>query len=178
MRTNASLVLVAATVTLFCAAWSSGYAIAVNPSPSMPRGVYLLGPIATPNVGDMVAACIPVGELARLSRRRDYLPSSERCASGLSPVLKPVVAVAGDTVAIDDEGTRINGVLLPNSRVYDTDTQGLPITHLPVPWIKRLDAGEYFLLANYVARSLDSRYYGPLPRKNIVGLAHTLATSE
>ena len=178
MRTKGSLIMVGATVAVFCSLWASGYTLAVNPSPSMPRGVYLLGPILNPAVGDTVAACIPAGDQARLYRSRDYLPASDRCASGLSPVLKPVVAAAGDTVSINSDGTRVNGVLLPNSRVYDTDTQGLPIGHLPLQWSKRLGTGEYFVLANRIPRSLDSRYYGPLPRENIIGAAHALWITE
>lgn len=176
MRTKGTLIMVGATVAVFCSLWASGYSVAVNPSASMPRGLYLLGPIQNPAVGDTVAVCIPVSDQTRLYRRRDYLPASDRCASGLPPVLKPVVAAAGDTVSIDADGTRVNGVLLPNSRVYDTDTQGLPIGHLPLQWSKRLGKGEYFVLANRIPRSLDSRYYGPVPRQNIVGAARALIT--
>ncbi|CAG9229993.1 Peptidase_S26 domain-containing protein [Paraburkholderia tropica] len=176
MQTRSALVMVASTAALFCAVWASGYTIAVNPSASMPRGLYLLGPVSKPAVGDTVAACIPASDQARLYRLRDYLPASDRCASGLPPVLKPVVATAGDTVSIDADGTRVNGALIPNSRVYDTDTQGLPIDHLPLQWHKRLESGEYFVLANHIPRSLDSRYYGPLPRRNIIGAAHAIVT--
>ncbi|MCA8270699.1 conjugative transfer signal peptidase TraF [Burkholderia vietnamiensis] len=178
MVRKTALALTIGTAALYCGAWASGYSIAINPSASMPRGVYLFGPATNPRVGDTVAACIPAGGESRLYRLRDYLPASDRCASGLAPVLKPIVAAAGDVVTITEDGTRINGALMPNSRVYDTDTQGLPIQHLPVDWSKRLGRGEYFLLANHLQRSLDSRYYGPISRVSILGIVHPIATEK
>jgi conjugative transfer signal peptidase TraF len=160
----------------FLIAWWSGYSLAVNTSVSMPRGLYLVGPLAEPKRGDIISLCIPNLEAAKVYRERHYMPPSERCRSGLPPVLKPVVGMPGDVVLIDATGTWINGIHLRNSMVFDTDSQGMPIQHLPTGWSKRLDAGEYFMLANHIERSLDSRYYGTVQRGDMLGCAVSLIT--
>lgn len=175
-KRKTALGIVAATVALFLGVWVSGYHVALNSTPSMPEGLYLVRGIDTPQRGDVAAVCIPTGDAARLYRERNYLPASQRCAAGIAPVLKPVAAVPGDEVRLDERGVWVNGRLLANSRVYDTDSQGRPIQHLPVGWSKRLGAGEYFMLANRIERSLDSRYYGIVQRPNLVGQAFPLVT--
>lgn len=169
-----SLAAVAAAAALFLGAWASGDVLAVNTTASMPRGVYLVSDLETPARGLVVAACIPNHGDVAVYRERGYLPESSRCASGLAPVLKPIAAVPGDVVALDDRGLWVNGELLENSRVFDTDSQGKALRHLPVGWKKVLGAGEYFLLANRIERSLDSRYYGTVTRTQLLGQARPL----
>lgn len=166
-----SLAAVAGAAALFLAAWASGYSIALNRTASMPRGLYLVGPVETLQHGSIVAACIPAESDVATYRARGYLPDSPRCAAGLAPVLKPIAAMSGDSVALDERGLWVNGEMLPNSRVFDTDSQGQPIRHLPIGWTKVLTTGELFLLANHIERSLDSRYYGTVARDKLLGKA-------
>lgn len=171
--------LVLATIGVlvaFLAAWASGYSLTVNTSVSMPRGLYLVGPLQEPERGMIVAVCIPNQPAVKLYRERDYLPASSRCAGGMAPVMKPIAGVPRDAVRIGALGTWINERQVPNSLVFDTDSQGLPIPHLPLGWSKRLDVGEYFLLATHVERSLDSRYYGPVHRADMQARVIPLVT--
>ena len=177
VKSKAPLVVAAVVVVAFLAAWLSGYSVAVNSSKSMPRGLYLVGPLNEVQRGQVVALCIPNASAAAIYKARDYLGPSSRCAVGLPPVLKPVVALPGDLVAITEAGTSVNGALLPNSRVFDTDSDGRPIEHLPVGWTKRLAAGEFFALANISERSLDSRYYGTVHRADLQGRALPIITN-
>jgi len=178
MNTKRILVLavVALATLLFAGSWWSGYSVAVNSSKSMPRGLYLVGPLQEVERGQVVALCISNASAAAIYKARDYLGPSSRCPVGLPPVLKPLVAMPGDLVAISAAGTFVNGQLLPNSRVFDTDSDGRPIEHLPVGWSKRLAAGEFFMLANHIERSLDSRYYGTVKRADLQGRAVPLLT--
>lgn len=176
VKSKAPLVVAAVVVVAFLASWFFGYSLAVNPSVSMPRGLYLLAPVDAPQRGDVVSACISNLEAAKVYRQRDYIGPSERCASGMPPVMKPVVAAPGDTVEVTAMGVWVNGQLLPKSRVFDTDSDGRPIDHLPLGWKKTLAGGEFFLLANVIERSLDSRYYGPILRTDIHGRARPLFT--
>ncbi|MGT2457757.1 conjugative transfer signal peptidase TraF [Cupriavidus basilensis] len=148
-----------------------GVSLAYNTSPSMPRGLYLTVPVKQYARGMLAAICLPKGAAADLYRARHYLPESTRCSSGVAPVLKPVAGVAGDVVGIDHAGVSINGAVVPNSAVLDTDSQGAGIPHLPVGWQTRLAPGQVFALATHAARSLDSRYYGVLPDSQIIARA-------
>jgi conjugative transfer signal peptidase TraF len=168
--------LAALIVAAYLVAWVSGYSLAVNTSVSMPRGLYVLAPVDAPQRGDVVSACISNLEAAKVYRERDYIGPSERCAAGMPPVMKPIVAVPGDTVEVTAMGTWVNGQLLPKSRVFDTDSDGRPIEHLPLGWKKTLAAGEFFILANIIERSLDSRYYGPVLRADIHGRVRPIFT--
>lgn len=176
VKSKTPLVVMAVAVVAFWAFWISGYSVAVNSSKSMPRGVYLLGPLQEVERGQLVAICISNAAAAAVYKARKYLGSSSRCAVGLPPVLKPLVAIPGDVVEISAAGTSVNGQLLPNSRVFDTDSDGLPIEHIPIGWSRRLATGEYFALANVIERSLDSRYYGTVNRADLHGRARPLFT--
>lgn len=170
------LAVVVFAASLFVLTWASGYSLAVNNSPSMPRGVYLLSPLKTPVRGDIVSVCIPNAEAATLYRERHYIPASTRCKSGIAPVLKPIVGLPGDTVVVDQNRVLINNNAVDQSAVFDTDSQGRPISHLAVGWNKTLAVSEYFLLANFIPRSLDSRYYGTVTRADMIDRAVPLIT--
>ena len=168
---------VALVVTAFyLVSWYCGWQLAVNKTKSMPRGIYLVAPLATVERGQIVSLCISNADAARSYAARGYMPASDQCAVGLPRQLKPVAAVPGDLVTITAAGTIVNGQLLPNSRIFDTDSDGRAITHLPLGWSKRLGSDEYFVLANYIERSLDSRYYGTLRRDDLKGRAWPLIT--
>lgn len=159
---------------LFATTWASGVGLALNTTPSMPRGLYLTKPMGYPKPGDIAAVCIPPGEESQLYLERDYLPASFRCPSGVAPVLKPIAAVPGDYVQIEAAGVRINGELQVRSRTYATDSDGRPMAHLADGWKKTLAEDEYFVLANHIERSLDSRYYGTVARAAFLAKAFPL----
>ena len=175
MKPRACAIAVLAISACLAIGWLSGYSLAINSSPSMPRGMYALKPLQPPAPGQVVSACIPPVH-AGVYATRGYMPPSPACPSGLAAVLKPVVATEGDTVAISADGVHVNGVLLNNSRVAPTDRQGLPMTHLALGWQRQLGPGEVFLLATHIERSLDSRYYGPLTLADLRGIAAPVIT--
>lgn len=181
LKSRTPLYVTAFAAAAFALTWASGYSLAFNPSMSMPRGLYLLHALpseAPLHRGDVVAACIPNIEAAKVYRERNYMGTSTRCASSLPPVMKPIAGLPGDTVKVTVEGVWINGRLLPKSRVFDTDSDGHTIAHLPHGWLQTLAPGEFFLLANHIERSLDSRYYGPIQRTSIGGRVRPLFIFE
>lgn len=181
LKSRLPLYVSAFAAAAFSGAWLSGYSLAFNPSASMPRGLYLLratAPAAALQRGEVVAACVPNTEAAKVYRERDYMGTSTRCTSGLPPVMKPLAGLPGDTVEVTNLGVLVNGQLLPKSRVFDTDSDGLPIAHLPIGWRQTLTQSEFFLLANHIERSLDSRYYGSVQRTDIHGLVLPIYTIE
>ncbi len=152
-------------------AWAAD--LRLNLSPSMPRGVYRLGPrpAGPPPRGIWVAACPPEASAA-LARVRGYVRLGD-CAGGIQPVIKPVGAVPGDVVAVGPDGVQVNGVPLAHSPTASADSQGRPLPH--VPWGTRIvPEGQVWLLATTHPRSWDSRYFGPVPLHAIRGTARAL----
>jgi len=170
------LALLGVGLALYVLAWALGVTVAVNSTPSMARGLYVVVPDSSPRPGQVVAVCVPDRAAAETYRARQYLRSSSRCPVGLAPLLKPLVAGPGDTVTITAQGVEVNGSLQPNSRVMDTDSEGRPVDHLPLGWSATLGPREYFALATRIERSLDSRYYGPVSRDDLQGRAFALIT--
>lgn len=169
------MIFLALIVILYLAAWGSGYKIAVNLTPSMPRGIYLLMPVKNLSRGSLIAACNPNKEAVALYVKRGYLPESHRCSSGAAPIIKPIAAVPGDTVKLDDSGVSINDQHIDHSQIEDLDSNGHPIPHL-LPGIISLANDHFFVMSTHSARSLDSRYFGPIQKMDVIGQVKPLYT--
>ena len=87
-------------------------------------------------------------------------------------MLKPVAAVAGDTVDVDAAGVAVNGVpAVPPGLARDSRGRALaavPPGRYPVP------SGAVWLLSSHSPRSWDGRYWGPLPVEAVRGEAWPL----
>jgi conjugative transfer signal peptidase TraF len=141
----------------------------INFTGSMPIGIYLLLPLQPNGVkrGMLVAACAP-SRAAETGHARGYLAPGP-CADGTELLLKSVVALAGDEVAVTLAGVTVNGCLLPYSRAEAHDRSGRRLD----PWggsDYRLPAGQFWLYAPN-NRSWDSRYWGPVSVDAIVSEA-------
>ena len=134
-----------------------------NASPSVPLGWYLLVPTRRLSVGMFVIAHLPAAA-ARLAARRGYLPLTV-------PVVKRIAAGPGELVCERSRVLSIDG--RPVARALREDAQLRP---LPA-WsgCVNLARGEYLLLG-LVADSYDSRYFGPVLRRAILGRALPLWT--
>lgn len=75
-------------------------------------------------------------------------------------MMKYVAAVEGDSVETLPKGVAINGEAVPNTRVFSADPNGRTLPRYLGPQV--LQPGEYWLLSNRTAGSLDSRYFGPV----------------
>ena len=105
-----TLYLAAATFTVpFLIAWTAG--IRINLSSSLPLGLYrITADVHTP----LVEFCPPepYGSVAALRGFR----SAGNCPDGASPLMKPVIASAGDLVDVSNAaGIAVNGSTLPNT---------------------------------------------------------------
>ena len=80
--------------------------------------------------------------------------------------MKPIVAVAGDTVEVTLHGVAINGGLLPNSAALPLDTENRPLQHWPYNTY-RVAPSTVWVISSFNARSFDSRYFGPVPIASI-----------
>ena len=156
-----TLYLAAATFTVpFLIAWTAG--IRINLSSSLPLGLYrITADVHTP----LVEFCPPepYGSVAALRGFR----SAGNCPDGASPLMKPVIASAGDLVDVSNAaGIAVNGSTLPNTTAKTKDSHGRPLSPFPSGRY-RVQQGSVWVASSYNPWSFDSRYFGPVPTKII-----------
>lgn len=131
--------------------------LAWNTSASVPTGLYLI--VSRPRrIGDYVLVHLSAA-MQVLAERRSYIGPN-------TPLLKRVVAKAGDRVC-----RRGPDVLIPGQKrviALGSDRGGrlLPVWH----GCHRLQHGQVFILGTH-QESFDSRYFGPVPSDQIIGVA-------
>ena len=164
-QTRTRLVLIAAAGSIALAA-----PIAVPPRPllvwnasaSAPIGLYRVTSGAPLVHGDMVIAWVPA--TARMfAARRHYLPANV-------PLVKRVVAVAGDTVCAVGPRVSVNGNIVAERRRFDAARRRLP-------WWEgcaTLGKGELLLLMTDAPDSFDGRYFGPTRADEVIGRARLI----
>jgi conjugative transfer signal peptidase TraF len=151
----------------FLAAQAAG--LRINTTASMPQGIYLIREHAgeIPQRGSVVVIC-PAANVLAVAIPRQYLQPGP-CPGNVEPLLKKVAAVPGDTVMVSDAGVIVNGRSLPNSQRIARDCQGRNLLRI-ARGRYTLAQGSLWLYAP-ITRSYDSRYFGPQPAANVVGLA-------
>jgi conjugative transfer signal peptidase TraF len=163
---SAVLMATAMAVAAIATTADSGTAPLViwNASGSVPIGLYRVRPARDVTVTTLVLA-YPPEPLATWLAEGGYLPRGV-------PLLKPVLALAGQTVC------RLGAVITVDGRergaAREQDHSGRP---LPV-WqgCRVIGDGEIFLMNPDEPTSLDGRYFGPLPIAAIAGRAEQLVT--
>src|SRR5438876_11441650 len=108
-RIRHALIYVFFLATIFLALVSicALFGIRFNVSESLPGLIYI---VTSDNSSPAVEFC-PAGFFAELSKERGYRRSGI-CPDGASPILKPIVALVGDTVEVSANGITVNGTLL------------------------------------------------------------------
>ena len=137
------------------------FGIRFNLTKSLPGLIYI---ITGDNSSPLVEFC-PEGISAQLSKERGYRRLGT-CPDGAAPMLKPVVAKAGDIVEVSANGITVNGTLLRNTAPRGKDSRGRPL----MPWpfgTYRVCSGFVWVASEYNALSFDSRYYGPIRASRI-----------
>ena len=134
------------------------FGIRINITSSLERGFYV---VSRRPAARLVEFC-PEGEAASLSLQRGYRMPGGTCPDGGSPLMKPVVAVAGDRVEVTSNGIRVNGKLIANSAAHAKDHLGRPLK----PWPNgeySVPTGSLWVISDFNSWSFDSRYFGPIP---------------
>lgn len=132
-----------------------------NASASAPIGLYAVSPGAPVEPGDIVIARVPE-HFRRLAAERRYLPMNV-------PLVKRVVAYAGDEVCALGQEIFVNGRWTAERRLVDGMGRPMPM------WkgCARLHGPQLFLLMDNPA-SFDGRYFGPTEGKDVIGKARLL----
>src|SRR5262245_15855638 len=115
------IVLAVALVTTFAVNLAPATRLRVNISASMPRGIYMLtnAPLRRAAI---VAFCVDGGAAALALGHRYLGPGT--CPDGREPLVKNVVAIAGDIVVTMRQSVEVNGVPLAASSTLERDSEG------------------------------------------------------
>ncbi len=173
-RRNRGLLFGFATITMallgtISVAWFGGYRINLTPSERL--GLWRIIELDRPAAaGDLVLSCPPQTSAMREAKMRGYLRAG-LCPGGIAPLIKTIIAVAGQRVAIGI-GVSIDGHPVRFSALQHRDGKGRPLTPFGGGIVP---AGYVFLHSPFVG-SYDSRYFGPIPAAGILGLAHEVLT--
>ncbi|MGB9428367.1 MAG: signal peptidase I [Gammaproteobacteria bacterium] len=147
-------------------------------------------PIGEPKRGDVMVFHFPEQSAIRYCASNDSCAESEIRKSAGTDFIKRVIGLPGDHIVYRGETLYINGVQIPDQAlglyegpdlmgaalhretldnvVHDTlIMNGQP--HRQGEWT--VPAGEYFVMGDNRDNSWDSRYWGFVPEKNIVGRA-------
>ncbi len=125
-------------------------------SASVPLGLYAATPAETIGHGDPVLVR-PPETLAAFIVERGYV------ARGVL-LLKHVTALPPQVVCAEGTAITVDGETVAHRRMADRLGRVLQTWH----GCHRLESSEVFLLNPAEPDSLDGRYFGPLPRTNIV----------
>ncbi|AIC30104.1 conjugal transfer signal peptidase protein TraF 2 (plasmid) [Rhizobium etli bv. mimosae str. IE4771] len=143
----------------------------INLTPSEPLGLWRIVALDRPAAaGDLVFICPPQTPVMQEARERGYLRSGA-CTGGVAPLIKTVIAIAGQHVEIGASVT-IDGRAIASSDLAERDGKGRPMT----PFAGGIVPGESVFLHSPFRSSYDSRYFGPLPTSGILGLAQPVLT--
>lgn len=137
-----------------------------NATASTPTGLYALRPVGQLYTLELVAVR-PPEPIASYLADGGFLPKGV-------PLLKHVMAVAGQTVCRDGDTVTVDHFEAGVARDRDHLRRPLP------RWsgCRTLMSGEVFLMNPTVPDSLDGRYFGPLPITSIIARAVPLWTDE
>lgn len=135
-----------------------------NASPSVPIGLYFVEK-HRPSRGEIAVIRLQ-GATLNLADERRYLPAS-------AVVLKRVAATDGDTVCRFGAHVFVNGRLLAKALRHDKMSRPLPSWRGCIG----LRSGQVFVLSSR-KDSFDSRYFGPVDARNVLGTARTVSLSR
>lgn len=155
-----TVIFIVTTVMLYI--FYSGYRL--NMTASFPLGVYQVDNDKTVHRGDMILFCPPITNIFLEGLKRGYILHGI-CPGNMSPLQKKIVAIPGDEIQVTN-GVFINGKLQQKSDVHVFDSFGNKLSIYPGGIVPD---GEIFVMSDYDGRSFDSRYFGSIPAKNIIG---------
>lgn len=147
----------------------------MNISDSLPIGVYRRVDTEVKH-GDTVLFCL-MESPAKLALQRGYITKlwlNNGCPLNARSLMKPVVAIQGDTVVVNDSGVSVNGVLIENSKPLAQDGKQRKMPTLTIN--KAVGEAMVWLVSSYNPYSWDSRYYGAVPTSNIISVIQPLFT--
>jgi conjugative transfer signal peptidase TraF len=159
--------LAAVLVSILVLWWREwGPKILINETPSEPVGLYRLVEHHEDEFRRGMYVVFPVPkELHAMVYGRHWMKNG-------IPFLKELLGLAGDHVCVLSDRLKINGRTI--GPVFQRDSQGQPLPQHPGCF--EVQAGTFFAASQYLDKSFDGRYFGPLPLSELQGEARPLWT--
>lgn len=129
----------------------------INPSKSLPRGIYKLYPPTDIKKGDIVVFEI-YEDLQNYMKQRGYI------LNNVTTLMKKVAAFSDDIVEIKNQEIFINNVSW--GKVYEFDSKYRPLKKLKNKNLILKD--DEFLALSDTDKSFDSRYFGAIKKTKII----------
>lgn len=142
----------------------SSHTLILNYTASMPLGIYQRVPIHTWRHG-MVVVITPSSSDKALFAARGWLMKQ-------GVLIKPIGALPGDQVCIQNDTVTVNGDDV--GPVFAKDSHGLPLPVIRGCFV--LPQGTVFPLSTHSAHSFDGRYFGAIPMAQVLGEARPVWT--
>jgi conjugative transfer signal peptidase TraF len=143
--------------------------IVINITPSMPKGVYFKksSPL---HRGDIILFCLDQ-KYQQIGLEHHYLETGKYC-NGASALIKEVVAVPGDEV------TLLKNAIIVNRKRLEYQTQHQDSNHTPLSVFPRgnYTVNAFWVIGTHSQLSWDSRYFGYIPRQQIISKLIPLIT--
>lgn len=147
--------------------------VRLNYTNSMPIGFYKKTHAANIKDGDLVAVCLP-NHIADIGLKNHYIAHGT-CSNGSTPILKKVIAIAGDSVSVNNYFMTVNGLSYPAPRLR-TDRRHQAVQKIIQNGYYPHTQFYWLYGANDPSHSWDSRYYGGVSRDHIIGTYKPLLT--
>ena len=149
------------------ASWFAG--LRINVTPSEPLGVWGIEAMDRPVArGDLAFVCPPSTPVFATAFERGYLRRG-LCPDGFAPLIKTVAALAGQRVETG-ANVVIDGTPLAHSSIRADDGADRALQ----PYAGGIVPSGFIFLFSPYETSYDSRYFGPVPAKGVLGLARPL----
>ena len=132
--------------------------IIFNATDSLPHGLYLVVQKSLYERGDLVVFSVPKA-VQNLVRQRRWLPDG-------AYLIKPIAGESGDVLSTKTGRCFVNSVDFGPVETVDRSGQPLPVFSIS----RRLQKDE-IAVVNPSPRSFDSRYFGPIKERDIIGVA-------
>jgi conjugative transfer signal peptidase TraF len=145
----------------------------INTTKSIPIGLYWISNARVVK-GAYVMFCPPQSSVFVEAKERGYIGAGF-CPGGFGYMMKRILAAKNDIVAINDEGVRINGELLPLSVPRKVDTVGRALPQFHVDHYT-LGEAELLLMSDVSDTSFDGRYFGPVNQSQIKAVIRPVIT--
>ncbi len=146
--------------------------IRITGSSDLPHGIYRVVH-SKPELGDLVEICLSP-DVAQYALKFQYIHQGD-CPHGGAPIIKSIVATAGDNIILEKDQVIINGKVLPYSAQQESDHRGWPLKHVNYGHYI-LHANQYWVMGHERHFSWDSRYFGVINADNIVGVIKPVLT--
>lgn len=163
-------VVFSSTLLTGCFLYAVGFRF--NLTPSLPLGIWKIDKIFTPLEKGEYIWFTPTKEIADFAIQRGYLKENKNLPNNTISMLKQVRGLPGDTYSFKENDLYINDEPVENTTRRELDSKGRSMPQIEGGVVPE---GRFFVLAIH-PHSFDSRYFGTIPKQNVIGRAKPFIT--